>query len=78
MLKRDDYTCQNCSVRGGKLQVDQIKPYALFVELRHEVDNGRTLCVECHKQTETYSKRFDLMLLKQSLEELRLTYGGAF
>lgn len=54
IFERDDYTCQTCGVRGGQLQADHIKPYALFPHLRWELSNGRTLCVPCHKATPTY------------------------
>lgn len=55
ILERDDYTCQICKVRGGKLEVDHIKPFAYFPELRFDLSNGRVLCRECHKKTDTYA-----------------------
>jgi hypothetical protein len=51
---RDDYTCQMCLVKGGKLTADHIKPWALYPELRYAIDNGRTLCESCHRQTDTW------------------------
>lgn len=51
---RDDYTCQSCNKIGGTLNADHIKPWALYPELRYAIDNGRTLCVDCHRQTETW------------------------
>jgi hypothetical protein len=55
VFERDDFTCQLCFVRGGKLNADHIKPFSQFPELRYELTNGRTLCVECHRKTPTYS-----------------------
>lgn len=54
VFERDNYTCIWCYKRGGELNADHIKPFALFPELRFAIDNGRTLCVPCHKTTETY------------------------
>ncbi len=55
VFQRDDYTCQFCKKRGGKLQADHIKPFAYFPELRLDINNGRTLCVACHMKTDTYA-----------------------
>lgn len=57
VFKRDNYTCTMCPnpVRGGKLHADHIKPFAFYPDLRFDVSNGRTLCVPCHKKTETYA-----------------------
>lgn len=54
VLERDDYTCQICYDRGGKLHVDHIKPFAYYPDLRFSMDNARVLCIECHKKTDTY------------------------
>jgi len=50
VFERDDYTCVECHQRGDKLNADHIKPYLLYPELRLDVNNGRTLCVPCHKE----------------------------
>jgi hypothetical protein len=48
VLQRDNYTCQICDVAGGYLNVDHIKPWAEYPELRYEISNCRTLCQSCH------------------------------
>lgn len=49
ILERDNYTCQWCKQYSGKLNVDHIKPFAWYPNLRFELSNGRTLCINCHK-----------------------------
>jgi len=36
------------------LAILAIKPFAYFPELRLVIANGRTLCIPCHKKTDTY------------------------
>lgn len=54
VFERDDYTCQECGDRGIEIQADHIKRFSDFPELRFELSNGRTLCIECHRETETW------------------------
>lgn len=55
VFKRDNHTCQECGVRGVYLNADHIKPFSLYPEIRTSLSNGRTLCVPCHKKTETFA-----------------------
>lgn len=57
VFKRDNYTCQDCGSRGITLHADHLKPFAYFHELRLIIENGRTLCVPCHKKTDTYGQK---------------------
>ncbi len=54
MFKRDKWTCVTCGYKGSKIQLDHIKPRCYFPELTFSEDNVRTLCIDCHKSTDTY------------------------
>jgi len=49
VFERDLYTCQKCDQKGGYLQADHIKRFADYPDLRFELSNGQTLCIDCHK-----------------------------
>lgn len=66
VFQRDNFTCQECGERGGELNADHIKPFAFFPELRLELSNGRTLCIDCHKKTDTWGGRAS-RILKETL-----------
>lgn len=71
VFKRDKFTCVHCGDNtGGNLQADHIKPWACYPELREDIDNGRTLCIDCHKKTDTWG--MGTKKLKKQLEPYRL------
>lgn len=49
VFKRDNWTCQKCNVRGGKLHPHHILNFAEHEQLRFDVLNGITLCEKEHK-----------------------------
>jgi len=69
VFERDSFTCQDCGDdSGGNLNADHIKPFALILKENNiknfelaakdedlwDTNNGKTLCVSCHKKTPTY------------------------
>lgn len=60
VYKRDDFTCTECGKRGGDLNAHHIVP---FIEIINDMDklkdetNLTTLCVSCHKNTESYGRQ---------------------
>lgn len=50
VFSRDKYTCQLCKDdKGGNLRAHHIQPVALRPDLVLDVDNGITLCNNCHE-----------------------------
>jgi len=48
VYERDKYKCQSCGQVGGGLEAHHILSWAQYPETRLDVDNGITLCRECH------------------------------
>lgn len=67
VFKRDNYTCNECGSQGVTLHADHIKPFAYYPELRLVIENGRTLCVPCHKKTDTYAGRIKSYVNKHDI-----------
>lgn len=66
VFERDNYTCVWCNAKNGHgktvvLQADHIKQFAWFPDLRFDINNGRTLCINCHRKTFVSSKRKESM-----------------
>jgi hypothetical protein len=67
VFARDNWTCQKCGKRGEDLQAHHILNFADFPELRTSIENGITLCKNCHDRFhKIYSKKNNT---KEQLEE---------
>lgn len=68
VFKRDNWKCIWCGADKKYLNADHIKQYALIIKENNiktydealnceelwNLNNGRTLCIDCHKETDTY------------------------
>jgi hypothetical protein len=50
--ERDDYICQHCYLDGipgtGEIEAHHIVSKSLFPQYAYDLDNGQSLCRECH------------------------------
>lgn len=49
VFERDDWRCQECGKRGnGELHAHHIQSFSEYPQLRFVLDNGITVCRDCH------------------------------
>ena len=53
VFERDGFTCQECGSKV-KLEAHHIKEICNYPNLVYEIDNGITLCHNCHTLTDSY------------------------
>ena len=46
--QNNELNCKHCNKKGGYLQVNHIKEWSKFPELRFDINNCETLCMDCH------------------------------
>ncbi len=74
VFQRDSYRCVWCGDdKGGNLQADHIEPLSRLISKNQiksleeavsceeiwNINNGRTLCIDCHKTTDTYAGKLN-------------------
>ena len=59
VFDRDDFTCQDCHKKGGNLHAHHIELFSDNPNLRFDINNGITLCLNCHakRHNTTFSTR---------------------
>ena len=50
VYERDRFICQMCSEKGKRLNCHHIKAFVSYPDLRFDIDNGVTLCEDCHME----------------------------
>lgn len=66
VFKKDNFTCQCCGDNsGGNLEAHHLENFSDYENLRYDIDNGITLCKDCHNPNiygsfhNTYGTRFN-------------------
>jgi hypothetical protein len=67
VFKRDNHTCQYCNKHGGDMNAHHIKKFNNNKDLRFNINNGITLCKDCHKDTlhheQDYEDYFNVLIM---------------
>lgn len=70
---RDNFQCQLCKCKNGKLQAHHIVRWADNPKLRFLVTNGITLCEGCHDHVTGKEKDFEDQFKKNVRSKMNLT-----
>jgi hypothetical protein len=84
VFKRDDYTCQCCGDnKGGNLEMHHIIPFSvIYNEYKimkddsglYDIDNCLTLCIDCHKKTDSYAKHKNCLMENILISNIKILW----
>lgn len=88
VLARDNYSCCECGVQNHNLEVHHIKPFQQIIDENNittieqvveceelwNIDNGISLCIDCHRKT---FKETKMILRKQNNAKLQELFDRA-
>ena len=65
VFERDKFTCQLCGLVGVKLQAHHIYRWAEHSDKRYDLNNGITVCVQCHPRKKQQEKEMIPLFLSK-------------
>jgi 5-methylcytosine-specific restriction endonuclease McrA len=64
VYKRDKFTCQMPRCKNKKnLQAHHIRKWSSASILRYDINNGITLCRECHKKITGHEQQYEYLFM---------------
>jgi hypothetical protein len=78
VYKRDNYTCQICGQYSGELNGHHIYKVSNYPDLIFEINNGITLCYDCHfHKVNGHEKEYEIELLSKIFDNKGINiFGG--
>ena len=66
VLRRDRYKCQmpGCKRKGKRMQTHHIRKWSVASSFRYDVDNGVTLCWDCHKEVTGSEAHYEPLFMR--------------
>ena len=62
VFERDNWECRQCGKHGGELHAHHLYSFREFPHLRYNINNGHTLCPECHMKLNSHDREIDYLL----------------
>jgi 5-methylcytosine-specific restriction endonuclease McrA len=79
VFSRDQFCCVKCKLKGKKIEAHHIKRWADRPDLRYIVNNGVTLCEDCHNlvtgREESFEEEFRRIVEQKKTERGIKKYG---